>query len=167
MFSTEIATPGWHAELRAGDVVAFRFPFAERRKRAVPKTRPCLVLAVSDRDGVPHALVAYGTSVNTSANRGQEVTVATPTGMAAAGLRKPTRFVGARRILVPLKSPRFRLHPETGAPILGRLSATDRHALFDVARAILREQTGGSRPQRSALPTASTTITPHPKGPSR
>mgnify|MGYP006271033925 CR=1 FL=1 len=167
MFSTEIATPGWHAELRAGDVVAFRFPLAERRKRVVPKTRPCLVLAVSDRDGVPHALVAYGTSADTSANRGQEVAVATPAGMAAAGLHKPTRFVGARRMLVPLTSPRFRLRPETGAPILGKLSSADRHALFDVARAILCEQTGGSRPQRPALPTASTTLTPHPKGPSR
>lgn len=138
MLMTQTPATDWQAQLRAGDIVTFKFPLAERSHR-LGKTRPCLVLAVADHAGVPHALVAYGTSADTPANRGHDLSIDTPDAMAAAGLHRPTRFVGARRVLVPLTSEQFRPRAETGSPLLGHLATDDRRALLDVLRAILRE----------------------------
>ena len=155
MLTTATPASDWRAQLRAGDIVTFRFPLAERGARQLGKTRPCLVLAVADCNGVPHALVAYGTSADTPANRGHELAIDGPDAMAAAGLNRPTRFVGARCVHVPLTSAQFRPRAGTGSPIMGRLAVDDRHALLDVLRAILREParpTGAKR--RRGLRTA-------------
>lgn len=166
--------PDWQAQLRAGDVVTFKFPLAERGARRLGKTRPCLVLSVADHEGVRHALVAYGTTAETPANRGYDLPIDAPEAMAAAGLHRPTRFVGARRVLVPLTSPMFRPQPDTGSPILGRLAADDRRALLDVLRAILREPARPacrkrcrSRETIHPRPARTTTPPPHSEGASQ
>lgn len=150
--STQPSSADWQAQLCAGHVVSFKFPPAERRARCTGKIRPCLVLSVSNHAGVPHALVAYGTSADTLANRGHDVAIETPRAMAAAGLRRPTRFVCARRVLVPLTSPLFRPRAETGTPVLGRLTLEDRRALLDVLRAILGTAARSDRPNRQTRP---------------
>mgnify|MGYP006286038683 FL=1 len=153
--------PDWQAQLRAGDVVTFKFPLAERSRR-LGKTRPCLVLSVADHEGVRHALIAYGTTADTPSNRGHDLAIDTPDGMAAAGLHRPTRFVGARRVRVPLTSPMFRPQPDTGSPVLGRLATADRRALLDVLRAILREP---ARPACGKRCRGTSTVRPRPARP--
>lgn len=157
---TTTPASNWQTRLRVGDVVSFRFPLAERKTRKRGKARPCLVLSVADHDGVPHAVVVYGTSADTPANRGHDLPVTSPSGMAAAGLRKPTRFVGARRVCVPLTSPCFRPQLHTGSPILGHLAAEDRRAMLDVVRAILREPARPARRNRRRSPPA---VGPRPR----
>lgn len=154
MLTTTTPVSNWQAHLRAGDIVSFKFPLAERTARKHAKTRPCLVLSVADQDGVPHAVVVYGTSADTPANRGHDLFIDTPQSMAAAGLRKPTRFVGARRVCVPLTSARFCPQTSTGSPIIGHLAAEDRRAMLDVVRAILREPSRPARRPRHRSPTA-------------
>ena len=84
-----------------GDVVLFRFPTAEEEAEiGLPKRRPCLVLDTFERGGARFVELAYGTSAMTKANRGYEILVKQPASRAAAGLHRPTRFVGARRIVV-------------------------------------------------------------------
>ena len=98
-------TPCWKANIAPGDVVRFRFPVAEcsdHNAAAGPKLRPCLVLEVFQLSGQRFVKIAYGTSAFTTANKGCEVLVKHPDGCAAAGLDRPTRFVGARSIIVTL-----------------------------------------------------------------
>lgn len=111
----------WTATLTWGDIVSFRFPVAEE-EGVKPKARPCLVLDVEDRDGLRFATLAYGTSVGGTANRGFEIRVSRPEEAAAAGLDRPTRFVGARRITVSVAHPGFCMHRVLGTPVLGRLT---------------------------------------------
>lgn len=108
-------TAGWHARLCVGDTVSYRFPVAEDQGGPRPKPRPCLVLDVRRIDGVDHALLAYGTSARTKANRGDEVEVRGVDARAAAGLDKRTRFVCARKVLVPLTDPAIRKTPTATA----------------------------------------------------
>lgn len=111
----------WTATLTHGDIVSFRFPVTET-EGVFPKARPCLVLDVEDRDGLRFLTLAYGTSIGTRANRGYEIRVNRAEDAAAAGLDRPTRFVGARRITVSVAHKGFCLHRELGTPVLGRLS---------------------------------------------
>lgn len=66
-------------------------------------------------------MLAYGTSADTSANRGYEVRL-TETEARAAGLHRATRFVGARRMLVALDHCGFVICAAKGAPTIGRLT---------------------------------------------
>ena len=87
--------------LARGDIVLFRFPTAEEEAEiGAPKRRPCLVLDTFERGGARYVELAYGTSAMTKANRGYEILVKQPASRAAAGLNRPTRFVGARRAIV-------------------------------------------------------------------
>ena len=146
------STP-WHARLAPGDVVSFRFPVADPGRGARVKKRPCLVLEVRVVEGRRHALLAYGTSVRSRANRGREIRVRRPEGLAQAGLHRPTRFVGARSVTVPLDDPRFVVSAQTGSPVLGRLDADLRARMAEVCAAPLPE-TGapGSASCRHAPP---------------
>lgn len=117
----QAAAGAWHDTLSYGDVVIFRFPVAEEDGGDAPKARPCLVLDVERFGDRQYTLLAYGTTQANRANRGYEIRVYAPEEYAAAGLRNPTRFVGARRILVPLDHADFALGP-TGTPVIGRLS---------------------------------------------
>ena len=118
------AAPGWQAALRPGDVVSFRFPFAEAGTgERTPKARPCLVLELRGLDGRPCALLAYGTSSRSGANTGYEIPLLGRAAHEAAGLHEPTRFVGARTLLVSLANSGFVASAATGSPVLGRLPA--------------------------------------------
>ena len=98
--------------LQPGDLVAFRFPYAEG---VSPYARPCLVLETTTAE----VLLAYGTSSRGRANRGLEIRVNRD--FAACGLVRPTRFVTARRVRVARTDSRFEADPETGSLLIGRL----------------------------------------------
>lgn len=118
--------PDWRHWLAVGDVVAFRFPVAEVEvgDSPQPKVRPCLVLDVETLGGAGGercALLAYSTSVPSGAHARDEIAVHEPLVMAAAGLRRPTRFVVSRRLHVPLAHGGFDPCAATASPALGRL----------------------------------------------
>ena len=117
-------TPVWQASLRRGDVVLFRFPVAASPTGddvASPKLRPCLVLDVHERLGRRTATIAYGTSAQTRANRGYNIIVASEAGIEAAGLNRPTRFVGLRRLTVGLDHSGFEPAQGADTPVIGAL----------------------------------------------
>lgn len=133
-------TKPWQTNLRCGDVVLYRFPCAEADAPESPKCRPCLVLDVEHRGGQLYAELAYGTSENTTANRGYEVQISRPEAMAAAGLDRPSRFVGARRVTVSLEHSGFDLNPRYHGPVIGRLDAADRDRMNRVRARIHAER---------------------------
>lgn len=73
--------------------------------------------------GTRYALLAYGTSAMSDANTGYEVRVRHAEDAMASGFAKPTRFVGARRLLVPLTHSGFPVG-DSGNPVIGRLTGT-------------------------------------------
>jgi hypothetical protein len=113
-----VATTPWAATLQRGDVALFRFPCADGGQI---KPRPCLVMEIARIGGETLIELAYGTTAQTSANRGYEVHIYRPIGMALAGLRRPTRFVGARRIIVSARNGGFDVSPGYRSPVIGRL----------------------------------------------
>jgi hypothetical protein len=134
---TDPLVPAWHASLTAGDVVVFRFPLAERQERS-PKARPCLVLDIEDDLFGRNALIAYGTSSPTRANRGDEIALITAADRAAAGVWHLTRFVAARRLWVKLTDPAFCCGRDRDTPILGRIDGPPRTRLAEVLAALPR-----------------------------
>jgi hypothetical protein len=136
-------TDAWRDHLTYGDIVVFRFPLSEGGETAPIKARPCLVLDIETIGDERYAVLAYGTTSRRRANSGEEIHVRKRDAYTAAGLDEPTRFVGARRILVPLTHSGFVPHTETGSPVLGQLESLelDRlnavrgriHALHDIA----------------------------------
>jgi len=120
MFDQSISeTEAWQDILSRGDIVLFPFPVVESGLDAA-KTRPCLVLDVEVHGGNRRAALAYGTSAQTAANRGYEIWVKRQSSMAVAGLYRPMRFVGSRRISVALCHAGFKLG-EQGSPVIGQL----------------------------------------------
>jgi hypothetical protein len=112
-----------HTSLQRGDVVLFRFPLNDKNaEHGVSKRRPCLVLNTLSHGDDRFVEIAYGTSADTRANRGYEVIVKHATSREEAGLSKPTRFVGARRIIVHVNHSGFDGEAE-GPEIIGKLDA--------------------------------------------
>ena len=113
----------WQQTLSRGDIVRFRFPRAEDDPRdgGFAKARPSLVLETGCFRDRRFVKLAYGTSADTTANRGYEVRVMHPDAIAAAGLDKPTRFVCARTLIVSLDNPGFEPAETNGIPVIGRL----------------------------------------------
>ena len=109
----------WQDLLEAGDIVSFAFPVSEPGDCSPRKARPCLVLEIVEMSGVRCAHLAYGTSIWSRANRGLELRVSRKDDIDATGLVKPTRFVGARRLLIPLDDDGFRCR--NGSPVIGKL----------------------------------------------
>lgn len=68
-------TAAWRDHIRVGDVVLFRYPCAAAADIEAPKSRPCLVLDIETVGGLRYALLAYGTTAATNANRGYEIRV--------------------------------------------------------------------------------------------
>lgn len=132
----------WRDALTPGDIVAFAFPTTEDGIHA--KHRPALVLDIDRSSGVAEAVIVYGTAAMTRANTGLELRVVSPADMAAARLHKPTRFVGTRRIKVPLDSPRF-ITCAASTAVIGRLPATY-HPRLDR----LRDLTAAPMPARAS-----------------
>jgi hypothetical protein len=111
--------PAWQQTLCAGHIVSFAFPSAENDD-AMEKNRPALILSIDRSGPEPLATVAYGTSRRTQSNTGLELHVRTREDIMAAGLRKRTRFIGARTTTVPLTSARF-VTCRAGTAVLGTL----------------------------------------------
>lgn len=114
-------TDVWRDHVSHGDVVSFHFPLAEEGATERPKARPCLILDIEEKGGERFALIAYGTTSRGRSNIGYEVHVRRRAEVMAAGLHEPTRFVGARRLLVPLTHTGFVMRGATGTAVLGRL----------------------------------------------
>jgi len=57
----------WQQVFSHGHIVTFRFPVRDSDDK--PKIRPCLVLDTYIRDGQEFAVLAYGTTADTNANR--------------------------------------------------------------------------------------------------
>lgn len=114
--------PRWQDILQRGDIVLFRFPVTDGAGALQPKARPCLVLERAVLQGVTFLKLAYGTSAMTHANRGHEVRVTRAEAMRLAGVREPTRFVGARTLLVSPQHSGFSLGSK-GSPVIGSLDA--------------------------------------------
>ena len=85
-------------------------------------------------------MLAYGTTSRRRSNVGHEVHVRHRADYLAAGLNEPTRFVDARRVLVPLNHRGFEICGATGAPVLGRLQGPAFEAM-NAARGPLCNQT--------------------------
>lgn len=141
-YSTQLAK--WQEELQFGDIVSFRFPTTDGGE---PKSgRPCLILDVRRLQGEPWAVVAYGTSSPTSANRGLDIEAPSRRTCPVTGLAHDTRFVAARRVIVPLSSRQFAIAPELRTAVLGRLVGPSRHR----ADAIRQRLTGTNQLWREA-----------------
>jgi len=112
----------WQNLVERGDVVLFRYPLADKYDASTdrrPKRRPCLVLDVFTKGGTCFVELAYGTSAPTNANRGYEVRVGALASCHAAGLKRPSRFVCARRIIVSVNHSGF--DDDDSGTLIGRL----------------------------------------------
>lgn len=113
----------WQEHLTIGDVVRFRFPVDDPdNPDAMAKRRPCLVMSIRWFGGQKFVEIAYGTGARSGANRGFEIRVGSERAKAQAGLRRYTRFIGTRAIIVSVENSGFEPDPETGTPIMGRLN---------------------------------------------
>lgn len=117
MTKDQPTVPAWAENLLPGTIVLFRFP--ERDDDLAGKRRPCLVLDTRPGPNGPQIALAYGTSVDSSANRGFDISVEADN-CASVGTHRPTRFVLARRIAVAADDPRFDTGTEDN-PIVGQL----------------------------------------------
>jgi hypothetical protein len=123
----------WRNHINIGDLVSFQFPVSETSEdRGQPKRRPCLVLDFSMRAGTRLLTIAYGTSSSGKANRGYEIAINDPARVLAAGLHKSTRFVGARRIIVPVTHKGFAVSRRIHSPVLGELTGPEFKRLIAV-----------------------------------
>ena len=125
MLDTQVIHPAarsevWQDRLSHGDVVLFRFPVADGDGEP-PKPRPCLILDLVTIAGTTLVTLAYGTTAHTNANRGYEIHVTRAEAMRAAGVHRPTRFVGARRITVSADHHGFAAN-RAGTAVVGRLA---------------------------------------------
>ena len=147
-------TDAWRDHVSYGDIVSFRFPLAEENSTERPKARPCLILDTEVQVGQRYALIAYGTTSRRRSNIGHEVHVRCRSDYIAAGLDEPTRFIGARRLLVPLKHSGFVVCRATGSAVLGRLDGRPFeamnavrgriHAMRDIAEDCRQSSRGSS-----------------------
>ncbi|WP_417524809.1 hypothetical protein [Marinovum sp.] len=122
--TTFAMAPAWQDHISPGDIVSFRFPLAEEGHTGRPKARPCLILDLEEHGGKRYALLAYGTTSRRRSNIGYEVHVRRRADYLSVGLNEPTRFVGARRLLVPLNHSGFAVCRATGSAVLGRLAGS-------------------------------------------
>ena len=128
---TEDETGHWADEIQRGNVVLFRFPIRRAGEGEGPKVRPCLVLEVEELSG--------GTSVPESKNRGYEIPVTHVEDIRAAGLKRATRFIGARLISVAPENAGFDVGGPISSPVIGRLSP-NRMERLDWVRARLHAE---------------------------
>lgn len=142
--ATPIVLP-WTLTLTYGDIVSFRFPTDDAAK---PKARPCLVLDIVRKRGRRYAVLAYGTSSRCTHNAGQEVQLLNREEATLAGLDRPTRFVGARRVTVPVTSHGFVCCTELKTPVLGRVVGAEYARVLSI-RSRLQIEAAQARRERS------------------
>lgn len=122
---------------KVGDIVTARFP---RREGPSEHPRPCLVLEATDDE----LLLAYGTTSETDANRGLDLSVANDPD--TNGLHRPTRFVCARRVRLSRTDHRL-VSDRHGHLVVGTLGDESRPRLDHILRLISEE---GPRDEREA-----------------
>lgn len=164
--------PVWADHVQPGTIVLFRFP--ERDDGLAGKRRPCLVLGMRQGPTGLRIALAYGTSAETTANRGFDLRIKSERDCRGAGLTRPSRFVIARRITVPADDPCF----DKGAhdsPIIGKLpgnrmtefsaltagigdgiyedqiAGADRHSLFRSRGIVPQDPRGSTSPRRREI----------------
>jgi hypothetical protein len=124
---------------RPGDVVWCRFPFREMPGKPGPKARPAIVRAVflDRRTSRSSVEVAFGTSKRTDRLYRGEFSIASPSGMRAAGLDLPTKFDLARTVRLPWTREFFTAKPGRNRLILGSLHPSDTIALLRTAKSLM------------------------------
>lgn len=140
------APTAWQSDLKPNHIVAFRFPH-ERKSSVGPKVRPTLVLDVLTIGEERYAVLAYGTSSSRRRSHDLLVPVTCSAELEAASLYAPTKFDGARRILVPLSDAGFSCSRKLNTPVLGHLTGASANR-GDTVRRCIREV---SRPRPSSL----------------
>ena len=113
-----------------GDVVSCRFPLAERPDEPGEKARPCVVLNAYDHENLYRRalMVAYGTSVIGGRQSRTDCVIEDASELAAAGLHRPTKFVGDRARVLPYNRRYFRAN-RFGSTVIGSLHEASRNAL--------------------------------------
>lgn len=147
-------TCAWRDHVNYGDIVSFRFPFDASGQSEQPKARPCLILEVEMHNGLRYALLAVGTTSHRRSHVNQEIHVRRQAEYEPARLDEPTRFIGARRLLVPLTHSGFVVSSVTHSPVLGRLDGQPFEDMNAVRGRIhaLRDMHTASRRRRSGYP---------------
>ncbi|SEJ52120.1 hypothetical protein SAMN05421762_1184 [Pseudooceanicola nitratireducens] len=143
-------TAHWADDIQRGDIVLFRFPVRNSQAAdGLPVARPCLVMEVDGEGENQRLVLAYGTSRIAATNTGYDIAVK-GVELRAAGMTRPTRFIGARLLSV---SPNHSglMTGDLGTPLVGRLTgkSLDRmhwvrgrlHAEHDIAAERRRENT--------------------------
>lgn len=132
------------AVIARGDIVACRFPIADEPNRPGDKVRPCVVLAVHQRhDGALFVEVAYGTDAVHTSNSGFDFAIVDEAEYLGAGLKKPTRFVLRRSVVVPVSDAYLDFN-HAGTAKIGSLPAKSRDRMEerDKARVARRRPNG-------------------------
>lgn len=142
-----VQATAWRDQLRPGDVVLFRFPCAEAKPAEKPKRRTCLVVETTERSNSRLVELAYGTSIEGGLNVGDEVHVTATDEMAAAGVRRPTRFVCARRIMVTVDYSGWDINRAHPSPIVGHLSEATKQRLNAIRCKISAHRAIAAEPQ--------------------
>ena len=124
---------------RPGDVVWCRFRFREIPGKPGPKPRPAIVRAVflNRRRSRSSVEVGFGTSKKSDRLYKREVSIASPSGMRAAGLDLPTKFDLARTVRLPWTREFFTAKPGKSRLILGSLHPSDTIALLRAAKSLM------------------------------
>lgn len=119
--TTHVATDS-AAHVQPGHVVLFRFPVRHPQTiDGLPTARPCLVLEVDGEGASRKLALAYGTTATSVSHTGYDIRLTRLSDLRNAGLKRPTRFIGARLLSV---SPNHEGFPigMTGTPVTGRLA---------------------------------------------
>ena len=119
--TTHVAA-NWAEHVQPGYVVLFRFPVRyPQTKDGAPMTRPCLVLEVDGENASRRLVLAYGTTSTSVSHTGYDIRLTRLSDLKSAGLKRPTRFIGARLLSVSPNHDGFPIGM-TGTPVTGRLS---------------------------------------------
>ncbi len=124
---------------RPGDVVWCRFPFRDMPGHPGPKPRPAIVRAVflDRRRSRSSVEVAFGASKKTGRLYRGAFSIASPSGMRAAGFEAPTKFDLARTVWLPWTREFFTSKPGRTRLILASLHPSDTIALLRTAMSLL------------------------------
>lgn len=147
-------TCAWRDHVSHGGIVSFRFPFNVNGQTEQPKVPPGLILEIEVHNGQSYALLAVGTASHRRSHVNQEIHVRRQAEYEPARLDEPTRFIGARRPLVPLTHSGFVVSSVTHSPVLGRLDGQPFEDMNAVRGRIhaLRDMHTASRRRRSGYP---------------
>ena len=150
------STRHWHDKICPGDVVLFRFPIRNLNGEIGDcKIRPCLVLERFEIEAGIFVELCFGISVPTRKATGLDVAIWQPELARNSGLHQPTRFQGARRLIVPVTHRNFEQRHSSNSPVIGSLDP----ALSDRLD-IVRERIAQTRNTSTRKPSQTLSRTP-------